>query len=67
MKLLKRLWLKKQLAVVMEMIGTGIESPRNLCALMAEGEGDNPEVYKQMARAAMKKIDDALKQIEEMP
>ena len=38
------------------------ESPRELCALMAEGEGSNPKVYQTMANAAMGKIDKALEE-----
>lgn len=30
---------------------------RELCALMAEGEGDDPKVYMSMARQAMEKLD----------
>lgn len=37
-----------------------LNSPRNLCALMAEGEGDNVETYKQMAKSAMIKIDEII-------
>lgn len=33
---------------------------RELCALMAESEGPNPEVYMSMARQAMEKLDQVL-------
>lgn len=40
-----------------------INSPRNLCALMAEGEGDDVEVYRQMAKSAMLKIDEVVRNL----
>lgn len=38
----------------------GKNSPRELCALMSEGEGSNVEVYRIMASGAMRRIDEAI-------
>lgn len=43
----------------------GQECPRELCALMAEGEGDSVWVYQKMAKAAMDKIDKLTKEARE--
>lgn len=42
-----------------EKLTNGKNSPRELCALMAEGEGNDVEVYRKMAFSAMNQIDEA--------
>lgn len=39
-----------------------IASPRELCALMSEGEGNHLEIYQAMSKSAMKQIDEAIEE-----
>lgn len=47
-------------------IGGGYNSPRETMALMAEGEGNDPSVYRNMARGAMFKLDAAIQDADEI-
>lgn len=40
-----------------------LKEARELCALMAEGEGGDPEVYMSMAQQAMEKLDRLAKKL----
>lgn len=53
----------EHIMILIEALTKDRESVRELCALMAEGEGSDPEVYRIMAKAALKKIDDALEKL----
>ena len=52
---------KKKTEALVEALEDGtINSIRETLALMAEGEGPNPETYMAMANSALKKLDKAL-------
>lgn len=55
---------EKLIGQLEKMINGDCNSPKELCALMAEGEGNDVNLYQDLAKASMLKLDEALELIE---